>query len=356
MKVKKVQIREFTAFENIEIEFSPGLNVFIGANATGKSHLMKLLYSIIKTCESALKDGISDERLVVGMLKEKLARVFRPDDLQTGRLVRRAVGRKSATVLMMTAHGELSFRFTTLGNLTVERNTVSQAKPCIFIPSREALGMYPGFIHAYKERELSFDETYYDLCVALSGRPLRGPRLRDAAELISPFEKLLGGKVTLESDRFHVHSKDGILEAHLLAEGYRKIAGLVHLINNGSLMANGILFWDEPEANLNPKLITRIAAALRLLVAKGLQVFIATHDYLLSHELSLAIEYATEPKCDTRFYCVGRRDAESPAEVESGQTLADLQQNPILDEFSAFYDRERELFAQQARAGKETGQ
>lgn len=31
----------FTAFRKLQLDFSPGLNVLIGPNATGKTHLMK---------------------------------------------------------------------------------------------------------------------------------------------------------------------------------------------------------------------------------------------------------------------------------------------------------------------------
>ncbi len=40
--------------------------------------------------------------------------------------------------------------------------------------------MYEGFVAAYSDRELSFDETYYDLCVALSANPIKGKRLKVA--------------------------------------------------------------------------------------------------------------------------------------------------------------------------------
>lgn len=350
MKVKRVSLERFSIFESAQIEFSTGLNVFIGANATGKSHLMKLLYSVLKTQETARKDEIDDKQRIAARLKEKLAVVFRPDKLNPGRLVHRKVGRGSAMVTVNVGSGGLSFKLTRLGKLTIEDNSLPSAKPSIFIPSREAVSMYHGFIKAYDERELSFDETYFDLCKALSGRPTRGPRLEEAAQLVQPFEAIIGGKVSIEGGRFQVYSADGVLEAHLLAEGHRKIAGLVHLINNGSLMKNGTLFWDEPEANLNPKLVTKIVEALRTLAKNGVQVFIATHDFLLSHELSLAVEYQTKPKAPTRFFAFQRDDSGSVT-VQVGDTLADLQHNPILEEFAAHYDRERELFSERRRKG-----
>ncbi len=58
MTISAVQIDRFTAFQNIRVKFSPGLNVFIGANGTGKTHLMKVAYAacdISKTRLSMLK-------------------------------------------------------------------------------------------------------------------------------------------------------------------------------------------------------------------------------------------------------------------------------------------------------------
>ena len=37
----KIHLENFTAFKNLDVEFSPGINVFIGANGTGKTHIMK---------------------------------------------------------------------------------------------------------------------------------------------------------------------------------------------------------------------------------------------------------------------------------------------------------------------------
>ncbi len=39
-----------------------------------------------------------------------------------------------------------------------------------------------------------------------------------------------------------------------------------------------------------------------------------------------------------------RPEPSKPVDVERGDTLSDLQHNPILEEFAAHYDRERKLF------------
>ncbi|WP_235919581.1 AAA family ATPase [Heliomicrobium undosum] len=41
----RLQADNFSAFDNIDLSFSPGINVFIGRNGTGKTHIMKALYA-----------------------------------------------------------------------------------------------------------------------------------------------------------------------------------------------------------------------------------------------------------------------------------------------------------------------
>ena len=73
----------------------------------------------------------------------------------------------------------------------------------------------------------------------------------------------------------------------MVAEGIRKIATLLHLLENGSLEVGDTLFWDEPESNLNPKLIKDVAAAIYFLCQNGIQVVIGTHSYFLLKEIDL---------------------------------------------------------------------
>ena len=51
---------------------------------------------------------------------------------------------------------------------------------------------------------------------------------------------------------------------------------IARLIATGSLLDKGFLFWDEPEANLNPKIIKLMARIIVELGLHGIQVFVAT--------------------------------------------------------------------------------
>ncbi len=351
MKIRSVAIERFTAFEHIEAKFSPGLNIFIGANATGKSHLLKLLYAPLKTMEQEPHRKAKQDRAELAIkVRDKLAGVFRPEDDKVGRLVRRGKGRDHGRVQIACSDGSMGFELTTLGRLGLDDGALPTPETCLFLPSREFLSAYEGFIAAYQARELSIDETYYDLCVALSAAPLRGPRGETAARLLAPLARALPFKVVLQNGRFYITAPgQGKIEAHLVAEGYRKIASIMHLVNNGALAQNGIVFCDEPEANLNPKLIVHVARLLMQLASANVQVFVATHDYLLASELSLAAEYHKPEarKAQVRFFCLNRSAPGKGVEIESGNTLADLQHNPIFEEFTAHYERERALFYQQ---------
>jgi hypothetical protein len=219
----------------------------------------------------------------------------------------------------------------------------------VFVPPREVLAMYRGFVAAYEGRELDFDETYYDLCKALSAAPLRGARAKEVKAMLAPLEQILGGKVVLEGDRFLVKQAEGHIEALLVAEGLRKIASIAYLVANGSLARDSVLLWDEPEAGLNPSLVVEVVEFLRTLAAGGVQVFLASHDFLLVHRLSQTVEYPVEPAVPVRFFSLYRPDAEGPVEVERGDTLVDIEHNAILDEFARYYDSEQVLAARAMR-------
>jgi energy-coupling factor transporter ATP-binding protein EcfA2 len=349
MTVSKLALQNFTAFEQVEFNFSPGINVFIGANSTGKTHVLKSLYTVLKVCEIGQRSSALDSNKLRGLLHDKFVGVFRPDRL--GRLVRRAPGRKSALLELdyvqragLSQH--IGVRITTQDRLAViDDNQLPTPSSSVYVPSREFLSIYEGFSAAYEQRETAFDETYYDLSRALSLLPLRGPRLQDVKKLIEPLEGVIAGRVFQERGRFYVGMPEGKLEAHLVAEGYRKLASLMYLITNGSLIQQGILFWDEPEANLNPKLVTVVVRFLKRLAESGVQVFLATHDYLLSQELSMLAEYSSE--APLRFFSLFRLSEKDAVRLECADSLAEIEHNPILDEYAAYYDREVEHFQQQ---------
>ncbi len=150
---------------------------------------------------------------------------------------------------------------------------------------------------------------------------------------------------------FFIRYVDYDLEACLEADGLNKVAELIYLILNGSLNKNTILFWDEPENSLNPKWVKLLGDFLKVLALEGVQIFVATHDYLLSHHLSLFAEYEKDINKDKeevevpdmKFFCLAK--GKLGTEILEGKHLGEIPNNPILDEFARHYDLEEKLEA-----------
>ena len=118
----------------------------------------------------------------------------------------------------------------------------------------------------------------------------------------------------------------------------RKLALLWLLIQNGTLQSGSVLLWDEPETNLNPKLFGTLIDVLLELQRTGVQVFLATHDYVILKELDLRKEDNDQVAFHSLY-----RDADT-GEIACGTThsYVDIDPNTIADTFDDLYDREIE--------------
>ncbi len=62
------------------------------------------------------------------------------------------------------------------------------------------------------------------------------------------------GQIVQKNKKFYFKIKgEGEFEMGLLSDGYRKLSMIIYMILSGSLNKDTILFWDEPETNMNPK-------------------------------------------------------------------------------------------------------
>lgn len=133
------------------------------------------------------------------------------------------------------------------------------------------LSIYPGFVSLYETTQLPFEETWRDTCILLGAPLALGRRAAKFKELAGPLEREMGGSVELDkAGRFYLNLETGKLEIHLVAEGLRKLATVARLIATGSLLEMGYLFWDEPEANLNPSVIKAVARTILHLASNGI--------------------------------------------------------------------------------------
>jgi hypothetical protein len=278
--------------------------------------------------------GVPTKSVLQTRLADKLVSVFRPESL--GRLARRKQGRERCDISMRFDKKDLGvdFSFATNSKSEVSLERVPkewlQVAPA-YLPTRELLTIFPNFVSIYEGHYLEFEETWRDTCLLL-GKPLqRGPKEQRIRALLEPLEEAMDGSIELDKNgRFYLRNASGRMEMPLVAEGMRKLAMLARLIATGALLDKGYLFWDEPEANLNPRLIKQIARSIVALSSAGIQVFIATHSLFLLRELEMLLAQKEFASVKARFFSLEKQS--EGVLVTQGDSIEEIGEIASLDE------------------------
>ena len=328
--LSRVELECFTAFSKLTLNLSPGINVLVGANGTGKTHFMKVCHA---ACDAYKTDG---------RFADKLVRVFLPSGRSLGRLVKRQQGNSKAIIRVFRGSLRLhsSFSSQTTSGSTV-KSTRSKAwidNPIesVYIPAKEVLSSAPGFRSLYETREIHFEEIYKDILDRAYTPLLRGPTEPSRKRLLAILQDAIQGRVSIRHEEFFLRNRQGNLEFSLLAEGVRKLALLWLLIQNGTLRDGSLLLWDEPETNLNPKVFGTLIKVLLELQRIGVQILLATHDYVILKELDL--RSASDDKIS--FHSLYRDRETKEVMCRTTHSYLDIDPNVIADTFDDLYDRE----------------
>jgi predicted ATP-dependent endonuclease of OLD family len=335
MAITKIELEKFTVFDSLEIDFSKGINVFIGENGAGKTHAMKLLYS---ACQASQVQKTAID------FPAKIARTFKPDNLSLHRLVRRGSGNSTAKIVVSSDKAKLSLEFNAKykKNITIEgaESWNKQFSDLIstFIPAKEILSHARNLTQAIEKGNVDFDDTYRDIIAAASIDLSRGPESDKTQRYLKKLNEIIKGTVRIENDEFYLlQGNQSKLEFQLVAEGLRKIALLWQLIKNGTLGKGSILFWDEPEANINPMQIPAIVDMLLELQRDGVQIFVATHDYFFAKYLEVRKQKEDEILFHVLFKSGG---VNSAACHDSANSFSLLENNSILMQSINLYKEE----------------
>ena len=193
-------------------------------------------------------------------------------------------------------------------------------------------------ISAAEKNNIEFDDTYLDIIHSAKVDISVGRDAGSKKSQLNRLEKIIAGKVFYDGkkDRFYLRHGQSKVEFNLVAEGIRKIALLWQLMKNGTLENGAVLFWDEPEANINPLHIPLIADMLVELQENGVQVFVSTHDYLLTKYLDIKINHRNAIKFHSLYM------TEKGVKCESNPMLKNLEHNTIRDTFIQLYKDEVE--------------
>jgi len=369
-----LHIKNFTVFQDARFEFSPGLNMIVGDNGTGKTHVLKLGYLFSRAWSdlTAKRARVTAQR-AESYLEERLLGLFRVSDLDV--LVRQ--GTKGGAHLLAEVGGHIPTvqvrlagepEFTSAGlpermpwEVQISRGKATpdslkaQVLPAVvpdqaaanaflpqqvFVPSKEMVSLFQGLVGLFdKYQEFPLDETYRDLAVAMATLVPREPSslFPDAMQRI---QKLLGGNLKLENGELVFEREDGSrLASQLMAEGHRKLALLIYLLRYGVIERNTTVFWDEPEANLNPAALRLLAEALFALAGLGVQVIVATHSLFLLREVEVLSrgEPADRPATPVRYFALGLE--KKGVSISAGDSIDACDPLVLLDEDLAQSDR-----------------
>jgi len=335
MGIQKIDLLNFTVFEQLSIDFCEGVNILIGENGTGKTHLMKLIYSACK----AVSPKVS--------FSQKIVNTFRPDDFKIGRLVNRKPGVASSTVKIYAQ------KYNVIKNLSINFSTKTKKWEAevkneeswekefgdlesTFIPAKEILSNSYNIISANEKSNVEFDDTYIDIIHSAKVDISVGRDPMSKKSQLDRLEKIIEGKVFFDvpKDRFYLKHGNSKVEFNLVAEGIRKIALLWQLMKNGTLEKGSVLFWDEPEANINPIHIPLIVDMLLEIQESGVQIFISTHDYTLSKYFDIK----SNEKGVVKFHSLYK--TEHGVKCESNAKFKNLEMNTIRDTFIQLYKDE----------------
>ena len=370
--ITHLQLKNFTAFTELAIDFSPGINIIIGENGTGKTQLLK---AVLAMSGADARGEQADESLA-----RKLCRLYQPLSGKVGEL-RRAGSRGDAQLSATFASGQsTTAKFNGSAEaIRVTRPTVGEVLPAIFIPTKEVLSLVRGLTAEQPDLstiERIFDDGYLDLARQLamaSANDLNAKVQLDPkfASIVPRLANLIGGQYLLENSRFvfepgryeekesasrsrakhaqmyqdstewkFVPSSKHRLSTGMTAEGFRKIGVLQRLLSNGSLNpgTSGPLLWDEPESNLNPKLMRDLVQALLELARNGQQVILATHDYVLLKWFDLLMD---KGKGDhVVFHRLYRVEPSFDVKRESRSEYSIVGRSAISNTFAELYDED----------------
>lgn len=348
MKILQTQMKNFMIFEEANIKWSPNINVIFGENSTGKTTVLKCLYALLKPYSRMNVESLTKDQMEKAFV-EKLTGVFRPDEMKIGRLVSRRQGNGRASVKMELEKGD--FIYVDFGTrngrhleFSMKKAQQRQVFDAVYLPPKEMISATEHFQSLYEEYHLDFEETYYDLTKLLDKPLKRGSNTNEQNRVLSSFEDILEGKIIQRDKKFYLKIPgEGEFEMGLVSEGYRKLGTIIYLISSGSLNKNSVLFWDEPETNMNPKMIQPIVNAIVELAKMGVQVFVTTHDYFVQQCFNMLSVYPESNPEQLKINFISLYKNDGKVAFECAKDLQNLKHNAILEEFDALYDREQRL-------------
>ena len=337
--VKQICLRNFTAFNDLEIEFSRGINIISGENSSGKTHLLKAIDALTRIMlynETRDDDPLHEQRFCIRSIIQRFDPRCNLNDLVKDTSLARSV-------LELT---QFNSDQVTVGidlntpQFDIKRRVNSVNQSTVLIPSKDMMFFLPDFLGLMNKYELRTDVTFNNIVSNMVLPWAIDERLSDTTkEIIQDIKNLLGGTFKTSDDLSIVFEENGVIRsAKLVAEGYRKFGVLSRLIESGCIMpgVSGSLLWDEPETNLNPKMMKPMAEILVKLARAGQQLILVTQSYVFMKWFELLLD--SDESDQILFHNLCRDEESSEIKVETSKCYGEIETNSIDFAYEAILD------------------
>jgi predicted ATP-dependent endonuclease of OLD family len=336
-------MEDYLVFEGkFAADFCEGVNVFIGANATGKTTILKAIYGynplvfgskkykiidsffekelLKKICESYLSDLKDSENNIIEYNRWGLASELAKETMEEmGILPRKNI---------IDSIKKYTF------NYTLYYTDDKKTENVIFIPAVNIISYSKGMVAFDDKYKLPFDESMIRII-----KNAQLPELKENTEwqekLLNKLENIIDGIVVYENDTFYILKHSGKkIEFAMEALGYTKLGLLWKLIKNGLLEPGTVLLWDEPENSLNPELMSELVDILFELSRNGVQIFVTTHNEIFAKYFDIN----KKEKDNLIFFSLYKEN--NTIKYDNDESFDLLQPNILIEENALQYRKE----------------
>lgn len=336
-KIVSVSLKEYGMIPSFDCQSFSNINLVIGENGTGKTFLLKALYSATRAMEE-YKRG-DDIKTINEVLAEKLRWTFQVDKL--GDMVTRS-SNESLIFEMKLGTDQIGYQFSSSATSKVVTATAPSGKRetnSIFIPAKEVLSLYSIILKSREvDKSFGFDDTYYDLVKALRISPKKGKNYTAFSNSRKLLNSVIDGKVEYDETSgkwFYKNNRSQKFSIGATSEGVKKISIMDRLLSNGYLDNQSIIFIDEIESALHPTAVCQfLDMVAKIATDMDLQFFISSHSYFVIKKLALIAK--TNPGLVT---CISLSKDKKPAVHDLSEGMPD---NSIIDASIALYEEEVE--------------
>lgn len=303
--IKSFEITKYRQFENAKFDNFSNINLFIGENDTGKTTILKFLYANCSELREIVDNGekdisvysylnrIPNKDMVMDILSSN-----NNDNIDfnlPNKIIR--LGLKSYYM-----HHFDCVICNSKNEIITSKKDVNDFKydyKALFIPAKEILSIMNSIAYLKSKGISDFDDSYNDIVFEILTQ-----KNVDEANFLEVFKNkskydFYNGKVKMLNNgnkKVVYYRNDGeVYDINFVAEGIKKLGIFPILHNTGNLTKKTVLFIDEPENSLHPKLVREFMRFLVDISKDEIQIFMASHNSFVLNQLSNIAEIDNYP-------------------------------------------------------------